>query len=97
MSGGSKTEAADPHWVAPSLPYSARCRRIYGCPVASLFKPLTNVRIYAIIRSEIDRVSLMQMIVGTDNGKETGDGGTARADAPPRVRSGSDCLHASGR
>ena len=39
----------------------------------------------------------MQMIVGTDNGKETGDGGTARADAPPRVRSGSDCLHASGR
>lgn len=41
-------------------------------PVASLFKPLTNVRIYAIIRSEIDRVSLMQMIVGTDNGKETG-------------------------
>ena len=72
MSGDSKTEAADPPWVAPPLPYSARYRRIYGCPIASLFKPLTNVRIYAIIRSKIDRVSLMQMIVGTDNGKETG-------------------------
>lgn len=37
----------------------------------------------------------MQMIVGTDNGKETG--APRGRTLPLVVRSGSDCLHASGR
>lgn len=55
-------------------------------------QPLTNARAHAIIQSETDRASLMQMIVGTDNGKEEGTPHTAVLLS--RVRSGSDCLYA---